>query len=88
MVTRTSRSFNVLLQSRFSVSTHTAPVASSMLGCHNRVRNCAVGGAVGYVGGISRCNRQTPDAYGVPTGPARRISSDVSSEESKSGAKR
>jgi hypothetical protein len=89
IVTSTSRSLSVLLQSRFSVSTQTAPEASSTLGCQHLVRKKAVGADVGYVAGISRCRRQTPFAYGVPTGPESRTSRDVrSAEESVSGGNR
>lgn len=53
------------------------------------MRKKAVGAEVGYVGGMSRCKRQTPFAYGVPVGPERRTSSEVrSAEASELGGKR
>lgn len=44
IVTSTSRSVSSGRQSRFSVSTQTAPLLSSMFGCQMRVLNAAVGG--------------------------------------------
>jgi hypothetical protein len=47
LTTKTSRNVNFCSQSRFNVSTQTAPVASSTFGCQIRVLKLAFGGLLG-----------------------------------------